>query len=169
MKPAAKSNVKNQIAEIEIDSICKFFSTTARLLEYQNSKNNYFNMKNKMLFTTLLLIFVASGCSKETTTAIPDPTTDIVNKWWCSQSNNIAAQYFRSDGTWEQGSKTGRFNDTGTWALSTNKKKIIISNVLDSNKKSKTGWEYDLNSASGSRLLMTFAIANLTMDMAVCP
>lgn len=120
----------------------------------------------------ILVLFVSlNACSKEgSTTAIPDPTAMIIDKWWCAKAGTgtIASQYFKADGTWEQGSKGGKFNDTGKWALSADKTKIVLSSVLDYNKKSKTGWEYDITSASATNLLMNWSAFNVKMDLEVC-
>ncbi len=119
----------------------------------------------------ILLIFIPFLFSCSKTETVPDPTTYIVDKWWCAKkidTYTIASQYFKADGTWEQGSKGGKFNDTGKWALSSNKKKIIISNVIDSNKKSKIGWEYDIESAATTNLIMNWAAFSVKMDMTPC-
>jgi hypothetical protein len=116
----------------------------------------------------IVLLTTLSACSKSETT--PDPTSMIVDKWWCSKAgtSTIASQYFKSDGTWEQGSKGGKFNDTGKWALSSDKKKIVISSVLDSNKKSKSGWDYEITSSSATNLLMNWSAFSVKMDLEVC-
>lgn len=120
----------------------------------------------------ILVLFVSlNACSKEdSTTTTPDPTAMIIDKWWCAKAGTgtIASQYFKTDGTWEQGSKGGKFNDTGKWALSSDKKKIVLSSVLDYNKKSKTGWEYEITSATASNLLMNWSAFNVKMDLEVC-
>jgi hypothetical protein len=64
--------------------------------------------------------------------------------------------------------KGGRFNDTGKWTLSANKKKIVISSVLDYNKKSKTGWEYDVETFSETNLKMNWSAFGVIMDLEVC-
>jgi len=119
------------------------------------------------LFSTILILSL-SGCGKEEST--PDPSSQIADKWWCAKTGtgSIASQYFKSDGTWEQGSKGGKFNDTGKWAFSSNKKKIVISNVLDYNKKSKTGWEYDIESYTDASLKMNWSAFNVKMDLEIC-
>ena len=119
-----------------------------------------------LLFLSCILLF--SACSKTEPTA--DPTSQIVNKWWCAKAGagTISSQFFKADGTWEQGSKGGRFNDTGKWALSANKKKIAISNVLDYNKKSKAGWEYDMETFSETSLKMNWSAFGVVMDLEVC-
>ncbi|WP_064197640.1 MULTISPECIES: hypothetical protein [Emticicia] len=120
----------------------------------------------------ILVLFVSlNACSKEgSTTAIPDPTAMIIDKWWCAKAGTgtIASQYFKADGTWEQGSKGGKFNDTGKWVLSADKTKIVLSSVLDYNKKSKTGWEYTITSASATNLLMNWSAFGVKMDLEVC-
>jgi hypothetical protein len=119
-----------------------------------------------LLFLGFAILFPA--CS--TTEPAADPTSQITNKWWCAKAGTgtISSQFFKSDGTWEQGSKGGRFNDTGKWALSANKKKIVISNVLDYNKKSKTGWEYDVETFSETSLKMNWSAFGVIMDLEVC-
>lgn len=128
--------------------------------------------KNVAKWMCIALIFSAFACSKEETVANaePDPTSAITDKWWCAKSGTgaVSSQYFKADGTWEQGAKGGKFNDTGKWALSSNKKKIVISQVLDYNKKSKTGWEYDMVSFSETNLKMTWSAFNVSMDLELC-
>ena len=127
----------------------------------------------KTIQRLFVLIFLISliACSKEdSTSTIPDPTAMIIDKWWCAKAGTgtIASQYFKADGTWEQGSKGGKFNDTGKWALSADKKKIVLSSVIDYNKKSKTGWEYDITLASATNLLMNWSAFGVKMDLEVC-
>ncbi len=125
-------------------------------------------MKRHLFLLFLGLVVLFSACSK--TEAAADPTSQITNKWWCSKAGTgtISSQYFKADGTWEQGSKGGRFNDTGKWALSDNKKKIVISSVLDYNKKSKTGWEYEIETFSETNLKMNWSAFGVIMDLEVC-
>ncbi len=125
-------------------------------------------MKIKGSFFVILILLLNFSCSKEASS--PDPTSQITNKWWCAKvgTGTISSQYFKTDGTWEQGSKGGRFNDTGKWALSSNKKKIVISNVLDYNKKSKTGWEYEIETFSETNLKMNWSAFGVIMDLEVC-
>ncbi|GAB2645409.1 hypothetical protein GCM10027035_44380 [Emticicia sediminis] len=135
-----------------------------------NFKQFYAMKTIKRLFVLVFLIGL-SACSKEdSTTATPDPTAMIIDKWWCAKAGTgtIASQYFKADGTWEQGSKGGKFNDTGKWALSADKKKIVLSSVLDYNKKSKSAWEYDITSASTTNLLMNWSAFGVKMDLEVC-
>ena len=123
----------------------------------------------KKLFT--LIIFITLGaCSKDDSTSTPDPTASIVDKWWCAKAGigTISSQYFKSDGTWEQGSKGGKFNDSGKWAISANKKKIVISSVFDYNKKSKSGWEYEIVTATSASLNMNWSTFSVKMDLEVC-
>ena len=70
-------------------------------------------MKIKDSLFILLLLLLNFSCSKEDTS--PDPAAQIANKWWCAKAGTgtISSQYFKADGIWEQGSKGGRFNDTG--------------------------------------------------------
>lgn len=123
-------------------------------------------MKIKKSVYILVLLFLNFACTSEDTS--PDPTSQITNEWWCAKAGTISSQYFKADGTWEQGSKGGRFNDTGKWALSANKKKIVISSVLDYNKKSKTGWEYDIETFSETNLKMNWSAFGVIMDLEVC-
>jgi hypothetical protein len=119
----------------------------------------------------LLLLLTLYACSKEeSTSTTPDPTAAIVDKWWCAKAGTgtISSQYFKADGTWEQGSKGGKFNDTGKWALSSDKKKIVLSSVLDYNKKAKSGWEYDITSSTATNLLMNWSAFGVKMDLEVC-
>jgi hypothetical protein len=119
---------------------------------------------------TLVIFITLSACSKEDSTTTPDPTATIVDKWWCAKTGTgtISSQYFKSDGAWEQGSKGGKFNDTGKWALSADKKKIVLSSVLDYNKKSKSGWEYDIVSTTSTSLNMNWSTFSVKMDLEVC-
>jgi hypothetical protein len=122
-------------------------------------------------FSLILMLLVASfGCGNANTTDTPqaDPTALFVNKWWCDLNKKTASQYFKSDGSWEQGSQGGRFNDTGRWLLSGDKKKLVISGIKDSSGRSKTSWEYDIRSATENKLLLNFTAVNLAMDMEVC-
>lgn len=125
-------------------------------------------MKTKFAIYIFFLLLLNLSCSKEA--ASPDPTSQITNKWWCAKAGTgtISSQFFKADGTWEQGSKGGRFNDTGKWSLSSNKKKIVISTVLDYNKKSKTGWEYDIETFSETNLKMNWSAFGVIMDLEVC-
>ncbi|OYU66682.1 MAG: hypothetical protein CFE22_07660 [Cytophagaceae bacterium BCCC1] len=125
-------------------------------------------MKRHLFLLFLGCVILFPACS--TTEPAADPTSQITNKWWCAKAGTgtISSQYFKADGTWEQGSKGGRFNDTGKWALSANKKKIVISNVLDYNKKSKTGWEYDVETFSETSLKMNWSAFGVIMDLEVC-
>lgn len=128
-------------------------------------------MKTIHRLFVLVLCVSLNACSKEdSTTAIPNPTAMIIDKWWCAKAGTgtIASQYFKADGTWEQGSKGGKFNDTGKWALSSDKKKIVLSSIVDYNKKSKTGWEYDIILATASNLLMNWSAFGVKMDLEVC-
>ncbi len=116
---------------------------------------------------TLLLI----SCSKEesdTPSNSVDPTSVITGKWWCFKpgTNTVAGQFFNTDGTWEQGNKGGSFNDKGNWKLESNKKTITISNVKDNKGIAKTGWTYEITSATAESLLMKFGIIN--MDLIPC-
>ncbi len=108
------------------------------------------------------------SCQKAAIAPEADPTTFMVNKWWCDLNKKTASQYFKSDGTWAQGAEGGRFNDTGKWALSADRKKIIVSDVKDSNNRIKTGWDYDIRSASETKLFLNFGAFNIVMDMEVC-
>ena len=125
-------------------------------------------MKTKFAIYIFILLLLNLSCAKED--ASPDPTAQITNKWWCAKAGTgtISSQYFKADGTWEQGSKGGRFNDTGKWALSANKKKIVISTVLDYNKKSKTGWEYDIETFSETNLKLNWNAFGVIMDLEMC-
>ncbi|MCP9745137.1 hypothetical protein [Lacihabitans sp. CS3-21] len=125
-------------------------------------------MRTNFILILLVCSALLNSCTNEDTS--PDPTSQITNKWWCAKAGTgtISSQYFKADGTWEQGSKGGRFNDTGKWALSANKKKIVISNVLDNNKKSKTGWEYDIETFSETSLKMNWSAFGVIMDLEVC-
>jgi len=125
-------------------------------------------MKNKKSIFILVLLLLNLACTKEDTS--PDPTAQITDKWWCAKAGTgtISSQFFKADGTWEQGSKGGRFNDNGKWALSANKKKIVISGVLDYNKKSKTGWEYYIDTFSETNLKMNWSAFGVLMDLEVC-
>jgi hypothetical protein len=125
-------------------------------------------MKRNLFLLFLGFVILFPACS--TTEPAADPTSQITNKWWCAKAGTgtISSQYFKADGTWEQGSKGGRFNDTGKWALSANKKKIVISSVLDNNKKSKTGWEYDIETFSETNLKMNWSAFGVIMDLEVC-
>jgi hypothetical protein len=125
-------------------------------------------MKRHLFLLFLCFVILFPACS--TTDPAADPTAQITNKWWCAKAGTgtISSQYFKADGTWEQGSKGGRFNDTGKWALSNNKKKIVISSVLDNNKKSKTGWEYDIETFSDTNLKMNWSAFGVIMDLEVC-
>ncbi|MCP9756629.1 hypothetical protein EGI26_15800 [Lacihabitans sp. CCS-44] len=125
-------------------------------------------MKIKGSLFVILILLLNFSCSKEASN--PDPTSQITDKWWCAKAGTgtISSQYFKADGTWEQGSKGGRFNDSGKWALSSNKKKIVISSVLDYNKKSKTGWEYDIETFSETSLKMNWSAFGVIMDLEVC-
>ncbi|HAK75663.1 MAG TPA: hypothetical protein DCR35_10340 [Runella sp.] len=116
-------------------------------------------------------MWVCLACSQPQSATEPDPTSVIVDKWWCAKagaSTTVSAQYFRADGTWEQGAKGGKFNDTGKWALSSDKKKIVLSQVVDYTKKSKTGWEYIISSFSETNLKMEWSSFNVTMDLEPC-
>jgi hypothetical protein len=125
-------------------------------------------MKNtsKIIFFSGFILF--SSCSKSETA--PDPTANITDKWWCAKAGTgtISSQYFKADGSWEQGSKGGKFNDTGKWALSSDKKKIVISSILDYNKKAKSGWEYEIMSSSTTNLMMNWSAFGVKMDLEVC-
>jgi hypothetical protein len=125
-------------------------------------------MRTNFILILLVCSALLNSCTNENTS--PDPTSQITNKWWCAKAGTgtISSQYFKADGTWEQGSKGGRFNDTGKWALSVNKKKIVISSVLDYNKKSKTGWEYDMETFSETSLKMNWSAFGVIMDLEVC-
>lgn len=125
-------------------------------------------MKRHLFLLFLGFVILFPACS--TTDPAADPTAQITNKWWCAKAGTgtISSQYFKADGTWEQGSKGGRSNDTGKWALSNNKKKIVISSVLDNNKKSKTGWEYDIETFSDTNLKMNWSAFGVLMDLEVC-
>jgi outer membrane biogenesis lipoprotein LolB len=125
-------------------------------------------MRTNFILILLVCSALLNSCTNENTS--PDPTSQITNKWWCAKAGTgtISSQYFKADGTWEQGSKGGRFNDTGKWALSVNKKKIVISSVLDYNKKSKTGWEYDMETFSETSLKMNWNAFGVIMDLEVC-
>jgi hypothetical protein len=125
-------------------------------------------MRTNFILILLVCSALLNSCTNEDTS--PDPTSQITNKWWCAKAGTgtISSQYFKADGTWEQGSKGGRFNDTGKWALSVNKKKIVISSVLDYNKKSKTGWEYDMETFSETSLKMNWSAFGVIMDLEVC-
>jgi hypothetical protein len=125
-------------------------------------------MRTNFILILLVCSALLNSCTNEDTS--PDPTSQITNKWWCAKAGTgtISSQFFKSDGTWEQGSKGGRFNDTGKWALSANKMKIVISNVLDYNKKSKTGWEYDMETFSETSLKMNWSAFGVIMDLEVC-
>lgn len=125
-------------------------------------------MRTNFILILLVCSALLNSCTNEDKS--PDPTSQITNKWWCAKAGTgtISSQYFKADGTWEQGSKGGRFNDTGKWALSANKKKIVISNVLDYNKKSKTGWEYDMDTFSETSLKMNWSAFGVIMDLEVC-
>lgn len=125
-------------------------------------------MRTNFILILLVCSALLNSCTNEDTS--PDPTSQITNKWWCAKAGTgtISSQYFKADGTWEQGSKGGRFNDTGKWALSANKKKIVISSVLDYNKKSKTGWEYDIETFSETSLKMNWSAFGVIMDLEVC-
>jgi outer membrane biogenesis lipoprotein LolB len=125
-------------------------------------------MRTNFILILLVCSALLNSCTNEDTS--PDPTSQITNKWWCAKAGTgtISSQYFKADGTWEQGSKGGRFNDTGKWALSANKKKIVISSVLDYNKKSKTGWEYDMETFSETSLKMNWSAFGVIMDLEVC-
>jgi hypothetical protein len=125
-------------------------------------------MRTNFILILLVCSALLNSCKNEDTS--PDPTSQITNKWWCAKAGTgtISSQYFKTDGTWEQGSKGGRFNDTGMWALSANKKKIVISNVLDYNKKSKSGWEYDIETFSDANLKMNWSAFGVIMDLEVC-
>jgi hypothetical protein len=128
-------------------------------------------MKTIQRLFVLALFVSLNACSEEdSTTTTPDPTAMIIDKWWCAKAGTgtIASQYFKADGTWEQGSKGGKFNDTGKWALSSDKKKIVLSSVLDYNKKPKTGWEYAIITASASNLLMNWSAFSIKMDLEIC-
>ncbi|RYU95007.1 hypothetical protein [Emticicia agri] len=122
---------------------------------------------------TLIKLFLIStcialaSCSKEEAT--PDPIAAIVDKWWCDSNNKLSSQYFKSDGTWEQGSKTGGAdNDKGNWSLSYDKKKIFITNVVGKSQFLKN-WDYELISSSATNLEMNFTGFNTKMTMVVCP
>ncbi len=123
-----------------------------------------------LIISVILLPLFSCSKSESSETTIPDPTTAIIDKWWCAKAGTgtISSQYFKADGTWEQGSKGGKFNDTGKWALSSNKQKVILSSVLDYQKKSKSGWEYDISSASSTSLLMNWSAFGVKMDLEVC-
>ena len=125
-------------------------------------------MRTNFILILLVCSALLNSCTNEDTS--PDPTSQITNTWWCAKAGTgtISSQYFKADGTWEQGSKGGRFNDTGKWALSANKKKIVISSVLDYNKKSKTGWEYDMETFSETSLKMNWSAFGVIMDLEVC-
>ena len=125
-------------------------------------------MRTNFILILLVCSALLNSCTNEDTS--PDPTSQITNKWWCAKAGTgtISSQYFKADGTWEQGSKGGRFNDTGKWALSANKKKIVISSVLDNNKKSKTGWEYEIETFSYASLKMNWTAFGVIMDLEVC-
>ncbi|MCF8323477.1 MAG: hypothetical protein K9I84_00855 [Leadbetterella sp.] len=125
-------------------------------------------MRTNFILILLVCSALLNSCTNEDTS--PDPTSQITNKWWCAKAGTgtISSQYFKADGTWEQGSKGGRFNDTGKWALSANKKKIVISSVLDNNKKSKTGWEYEIETFSDASLKMNWTAFGVIMDLEVC-
>ncbi len=117
---------------------------------------------------TLFIFIILFSCKKGENT--PNPTNFIIDKWWCSKpgTNTIASQFFNKNGNWEQGSKGGKFNDSGKWSLSADKKKIVISSVLDYNKKAKSGWEYSIETASETNLLMNWTSFGVKMDLEVC-
>lgn len=121
-------------------------------------------------FIKLFLVstfFALSSCSKKDNT--PDPLTVIVDKWWCDSNNKLSSQYFKLDGTWEQGAKNGGANnDKGNWSVSFDKKKIFITNVVGNSQVLKS-WEYELISSSSTNLEMNFASYNIKMSMVVCP
>ncbi|MBA4853707.1 hypothetical protein [Emticicia sp. BO119] len=124
-------------------------------------------MKTTIKLLFLSTFFALNACSKNEST--PDPTSAIVDKWWCDSNNVLASQYFKSDGTFEQGSKTGGTNnDKGKWSLSSDKKKIIITNVVGKTQ-TLTNWEYELISSSSNNLEMNFASFGIKMSMIVCP
>lgn len=119
----------------------------------------------KLLLITISIAF--GSCSKKE--ADPDPVAAIVNKWWCDSGNKLSSQYFKSDGTWEQGAKNGGAdNDKGNWSVSFDKKKIFITNVVGKAQTLKS-WEYELISSSSTNLEMNFASYNIKMSMVVCP
>jgi hypothetical protein len=125
-------------------------------------------MKRQFYLLIFGFVILFSACS--TTDPAADSTSFITDKWWCAKAGTgtISSQYFKADGTWEQGSKGGRFNDTGKWTMSANKKKIVISGVMDYNKKSKTGWEYDIDTFSETNLKMNWSAFGVLMDLEVC-
>src|SRR6218665_1125507 len=102
------------------------------------------------------------SCSKKDDT--PDPMTTMVDKWWCDSNNTVSSQYFKSDGTWEQGEKNGGANnDKGKWSMSPDKKKIFITNVT-SKVHLFTNWEYDFISSSSTNLELNFTAINVKMS-----
>jgi major membrane immunogen (membrane-anchored lipoprotein) len=124
-------------------------------------------MKTIIKFLFISSLIALNACSKED--PIPDVVSVIANKWWCDSNNVASSQYFKSDGTWEQGIKNGGAdNDKGNWTLSIDKKKIIITNVVGKNQTLKN-WEYELISSSSTNLQLRFAAFNLQMPMVVCP
>jgi hypothetical protein len=116
----------------------------------------------------LFLFIILFSCKKEESS--PNPSQFIVEKWWCAKpgTSTIASQLFNKNGTWEQGSKGGKFNDSGKWALSADNKKIVISSITDYNKKAKSGWEYSIESVSETNLLMNWTGLGVKMDLEVC-
>lgn len=125
-------------------------------------------MKAKYLIVNLILIVQLFSCKKEEKTPISSQLLE--NKWWCAKpgTSTIASQFFNSNGNWEQGSKGGKFNDTGKWAFSADNKKIILSSIIDYNKKAKTGWEYSIETVSETNLILNWTGLGVKMDMEQC-
>ncbi|RFS17295.1 hypothetical protein [Emticicia sp. C21] len=122
-------------------------------------------MKTIIKLLLISLLIGLNACSKDE----PDPVSVIADKWWCDSKNVVLSQYFKSDGTWEQGSKNGGANnDKGNWTFSIDKKKIIVTNVVGKNQALKN-WEYEIVSSSSTNLELNFAAFNIKMSMIVCP
>ncbi|MCU0326036.1 MAG: hypothetical protein MUF45_12400 [Spirosomaceae bacterium] len=123
-------------------------------------------MKNLSKLFVFALFITLNACTKADDT--PDPTTMIVNKWWCDSNGKLASQFFKSDGTWEQGSKTGGANnDKGNWSLSSDKKKILITNVIGKYQTLKN-WEYELTTSTETNLELNYKTFGIKMSMVVC-
>jgi hypothetical protein len=127
-------------------------------------------MQKSLIFLTLTCVLLLLSCAKDESTNTADPTNLIVGKWWCAKpgTGTISGQFFDANGTWQQGSKGGSFNDKGKWSLSSDKKQIVISSVVDSANKPKSGWTYDITSAAENSLLMTWTSFGVKMDMEPC-
>lgn len=122
-------------------------------------------MKNLTKLFILSFFIILNACTKTDDT--PDPTAAIVDKWWCDSNGKLASQFFKADGTWEQGSKGGTLNDKGNWALSSDKKKILITNVVGKYQTLKN-WEYELTSSTTTNLELNYKAFGIKMSMIVC-